>query len=187
MLALCKSLSESENQYSSCYISLAISLLNRYVDSEPSFQNLEEVCLPLISFVLEQLKLAFVSKNGRRYSSRTITTAFLWQLTSSSLYKKLRHLLILPSIGLLRKLSADLDLQCERFDLMYLEQRSASLNQQERLVVLMLVEVYTAQLVEYTNDAFIGLTEAGTPAKTVLTFTVQLICGKYKMLFILLQ
>ena len=89
-------------------------------------------------------------------------------------------MLILPAISLLRKLSTDLDVQSGRFDLTYLEQRSASLNQQERLLVLILDEVYTAQRVEYTNGAFIGLTEAGTLAKTVLTFMVQSICGKYK-------
>ena len=154
--------------------------MNQYVNSEPSSQNLEEDCLPLISFVLEQLKLAFVSKNVRRYSSRTITTAFLWQLKSSWLYKKLRQLLILPSISLLRKPSTDFDVQSRRLDLTYLEQRSARFSQQERLVVLMLDEVYTAKRLEYTNGAFNGLTEAGTLAKTVLTFMVQPICGKYK-------
>ena len=50
----------------------------------------------------------------------------------------------------------------------------------EEKVVLTIDEVYTAQRVEYSNGAFVGLTEDGLPAKTVLTFMVQSIAGKYK-------
>ena len=50
----------------------------------------------------------------------------------------------------------------------------------EEKVVLTIDEVYTAQRVEYSNSAFVGLTEDGLPAKTVLTFMVQSIAGKYK-------
>ena len=46
--------------------------------------------------------------------------------------------------------------------------------------MLLLDEVYTAQRVEYSNDSFVGLTEDGVPAKTVLAFMVQSICGKYR-------
>ena len=44
----------------------------------------------------------------------------------------------------------------------------------------MVDEVYTAQRVEYTNGSFIGWTEDGSPAKTVLSFMIQSICGKFK-------
>ena len=44
----------------------------------------------------------------------------------------------------------------------------------------MIDEVYTAQRVEYSNGAFIGLSEDGEPAKTVLAFMVQSTCDKYK-------
>jgi len=179
LLALCKSLCEIDNVSNGIFISLAISLLDRYVDAESSSESSEDI-LPLIQFVVEQLNLALVPKNGRRYSSRTITTAFLWQLSSSCLYKKLRGLLILPSISLLRKFSTDLAVESATFDLAYLKQRSVSLTEQERLVVLMMDEVYTAQRVEYTNGTFVGLTEEGSPAKTVLAFMVQSICGNYK-------
>ena len=178
LLTPCKSLCEGDNEHDTCCISLAISLLDRYI--EAASENLEEERVPMIRFLAEQLKLAFISKNERRYSSQTITTAFLWQLTSTCLYKKLRQLLILPSISLLRKLSADLNVQSGTFDRTYLVQRSISLSQHERIVVLMLDEVYAAQRVEYSNGAFVGLTETGIPAKTVLTFMIQSICGKFK-------
>ena len=41
-------------------------------------------------------------------------------------------------------------------------------------------EVYTAQRVKYNNGSFIGLTEDGAQAKTVLGFMVQSMMEKYK-------
>ena len=65
-------------------------------------------------------------------------------------------------------------------DTNYLRSRVAELPEQERIVVLMLDELYTAQRVEYTNGSFIGVTEEGVSAKTVLTFMLQSVKGKYK-------
>ena len=65
-------------------------------------------------------------------------------------------------------------------DTNYLRSRVAELPEQECIVVLMLDEVYTAQRVEYTNGSFIGVTEEGASAKTVLTFMIQSVKGKYK-------
>ena len=64
-------------------------------------------------------------------------------------------------------------------DTNYLRSRVAEVPEQERIVVLMLDEVYTAH-VEYTNGSFIGVTEEGASAKTVLTFMIQSVKGKYK-------
>ena len=44
----------------------------------------------------------------------------------------------------------------------------------------MLDEVYTVQRVEYTNGSFIGVTEEGASAKTVLKFMLESVKGKYK-------
>ena len=46
--------------------------------------------------------------------------------------------------------------------------------------MLLLDEVYTTQRVEYSDGSFVGLTEDGVPAKTVLASMVQSICGKYR-------
>ena len=117
--------------------------------------------------------------NARRYSSSTITTAFLWQLTSNSLYKKLREIFILPTVRRLRQLFI-VNVDSRKLDLHYLKQRITNFTNKERIVALMIGEVYTAQRVEYSNEAFIGLTEDGSPAKTVLVFMVQSACAKYK-------
>ena len=61
-----------------------------------------------------------------------------------------------------------------------LKHQSESLSAQEKLVVLLLDEVYTAQRVEYSDGSFVGLTEDDVPTKTVLAFMIQPRCGKYR-------
>ena len=181
ILALCKALCANsyESDKTSAYLSLALSFLEEYVALE-SHNTTSESSLALVKFIVEQLSLVNIPKHERRYSSSLITTAFLWQLTSSSLYKKLRSLLVLPSISSLRKLSMGMTVQGGTLDTNYLRSRVAEVPEQERIVVLMLDEVYTAQRVVYTNGSFIGVTEEGASAKTVLTFMIQSVKGKYK-------
>ena len=168
-----------ESDKSSAYLFLALSFLEEYVALE-SRNTSSESSLALVKFIVEQLSLMNIPKHKRRYSSSLITTAFLWQLTSSSLYKKLRSLLVLPSISSLQKLSMGMTVQGGTLDTNYLRSRVAEVPEQKRIVVLMLDEVYTAQRVEYTNGSFIGVTEEGASAKTVLTFMIQSVKGKYK-------
>ena len=106
ILALCQALCANsyESDKSSAYLSLALSFLKEYVAFE-SHNTSNESSLALVKFIAEQLSLVNIPKDGRRYSSSLITTAFLWQLTSLSLYKKLRSLLVLSSISSLQKLS----------------------------------------------------------------------------------
>ena len=105
---------------------------------------------------------------------------FLWQLTSTALYKKLRQLLIPPSVIRLCQISSYISVESGKLDLAYLKQRISHLPQIETIVVLIIDEVYTAQRIEYCNGQFIGLTKDGAASKTVLTFMVQSIYGKYK-------
>ena len=136
--------------------------------------------MELINFFIEQLQLLLMAKQARRYSSFTVTTAYLWQLTSSSLYKKLRELFILPSISRLRAYSGCLSVEACSLDLSYLKQRTEPLKEEEKLVTLMIDEVYTAKRIEYSNGAFVGLNEEGKSAKTVLAFMVQSTRSKFK-------
>ena len=86
----------------------------------------------------------------------------------------------MPCISQLRKLSNANNVETGQLDFEYLKQRTASLTNQEKIVTLLIDEVYTAQRIEYNNGAFIGLTEDGLPAKTVLAFMVQSVCCKFK-------
>ena len=134
----------------------------------------------LIKFIIEQLQLMQVKKEARRYSTDIITTAFLWQLTSCSLYKKLKGMFLLPSVSKLRSYSACLSVKAGTLDMSYLKQRAEHLDERERLMTLMIDEVYTAKRTEYSNRTFVGVTEEEEPAKTVLAFMVQSICSKFK-------
>ena len=182
LLALCKSLSDNShsNNTHQYLLNLTVSLLEEYLSSEEETQNLDSSVVSLVKFVMEQLSLVQISKNGRRYSANLLTTAFLWQLTSTSLYKKLKNLFLLPSISRLRQLSSGMTVEGGVLDMDYLKLRTADLNEQERIVALIIDEVYTAQRIEYSNGSFIGLTEDGAQAKTVLGFMVQSLMGKYK-------
>ena len=86
----------------------------------------------------------------------------------------------MPSSSRLRQLSAGSDVITSKVYLKYLKHQSESLSAQEKIVVLLLDQVFMAKCVEYSDGSFVGLTEDGVPAKTVLAFMVQSICGKYR-------
>ena len=46
-------------------------------------------------------------------------------------------------------------------------------------MLLMIDKVYTAQSIKYSNRNFVGLTEKGKRAKTVLTFIIQSVSYRY--------
>ena len=58
----------------------------------------------------------------------------------------------------------------------YMKQRTANFSEGEKAVTLLIDEVYTANRVEYQNGTFVGLTEDGACARTVLMFMVQSVC-----------
>jgi len=70
----------------------------------------------------------------------------------------------------------DLNVDVKKVDVAYLKQRTSSMTEGKRTVMLLIDEVYTAQRVEYCNGSYIGLMEDGRPTKTVLAFMVQSVC-----------
>ena len=179
LLAHCKSLSDESTSSSMSYIDMAVSALQSFILVQT--KNGDTIAnVALLTFIIEQLQLYFKPKEGRRYSATLITMAFLWQLTTTSLYKKLRNIFILPSLSLLRSYCSGLSVQSGHLDVSYLKQRLNDLTDQQRTVTLLIDEVYTAKRIEYNNGAFVGITEEGTVAKTVLTFMIQSSCSKYR-------
>ena len=80
----------------------------------------------------------------------------------------------------LRQISSCISDETGKLDLAYLKQKIFRLPQIERIVVLIIDELYTTQRIEYCNGQFTGFTTSGYASKTVLTFMVQSIYGKYK-------
>ena len=182
VIAYTKNLSEKhlDNNSSSQYLELAASFLETFLDCESQSDDPEFEMYHLVNFVIEQLRLCQVPKNARKYSCKTLALSFLWQITSASLYNKLRDIFILPSMTTLRSLSRGSAVETCSIDLEYLQRRSSFLDDREKIVTLMIDEVYTAQRVELSNGQFVGYTSDGIPAKTVLTFMIQSSCSKYK-------
>ena len=80
VLAFCKSLLEQLNcnaNYSfTCPVELAASCLESYHLSNVMIEDESNSWLPLIQFIIEQLKLILVPEKGRRYSSAIILRSF---------------------------------------------------------------------------------------------------------------
>ena len=179
ILSLCKPLCDGYCSNSSSFylLKLALLILEQTISVESTS---EQPVVDLLKFVIKQIKLIQFSKQGRRYSTDLLTVSFLRLITSTPLYKKLRQLLVLPSLSLLRKLSSGKTVESGKLNLEYLKLRQAELTQPEKIVVLMIDEVYTAQRVEYSNGSFIGVTEDGSPTKTLLAFMIQSLMENYK-------
>ena len=121
MLAICKNVACKRINVcqKSYFIDIAISSLKQYMHKFHSDQD-KFNCASLFQFICEQLQLLQVPKHGYRYSTDMIILAFLWKLTSSALYKKLREVLILPSITRLRQYSAGMSVDTCHLDTSYL-------------------------------------------------------------------
>ena len=83
---------------------------------------------------------------------------------------------MLPSIKRLQQLSCDDNIESYSIDVQYLQQTTANFSEGEKAVALLIDKVYTTNRMEYQNGTFVGLTEDGACAQTVITFVVQSIC-----------
>ena len=72
-----------------------------------------------------------------------------------------------------------MSVETSSLDLSYLTARTKDLLKECCIMVLMIDKVYTAQCIEHNNGNFVGLTEKGKRAKTVLTFIIQSVPYKY--------
>jgi len=171
-----KSLAESKDSPtdSLSLLSLAYDFLNRFLKEEEDNEQKY-----LIQFITEQLDLCQKSNFSRRYSSSLISLSFLWNMTSHSLYARLREIFILPTPRRLQQLSSCTQVSAE-IDTKYIQKRSEALTEKEKIVVLIIDEIYTASRVECSGGKLIGVTDEGRLSKTVLAFMLQSLCGKYK-------
>ena len=164
ILVLCKSIAENTfvSTQKCCLIDVALSALSQCLSLLEAADEDRAYCTLLLHFICdEQLQLLQMPKYGRRYSANLITLYFLWQLTSSALYKKLHDTLILPSISRLCQYSFGMSVETSSLDLSYLTAKTKDLLQECCIMVLMIDKVYTAQSIEYSNGNFVGLTEKG--------------------------
>ena len=157
ILALCKSLSQMDSSINSkVFISTTINCLEIFLSTRLDENNFDQNEKFLLQFILEQLQLISILKTGSRYSVSILKTCFLWQLTSTCLYEKLRNFLLLPSRSRLRQPSSPMNVDSHTIDLNYIKARIAELTPKEVVFVLLIDDVYTAQRIEYSDGSFIG-------------------------------
>ncbi len=135
-----------------------------------------------LGFLQEQLSLLLVPKQKRKYSTDLLTAALMWKATSPVLYRQLLNekLLTLPSLSHLQKLSRIFTTETGVTSsvLSYLKLRIEALTEEEKLVSLLIDEIHSAQRVEYAGGQLYGK-EGDKATKTVLSFMVKSIAGKY--------
>ena len=139
--------------------------------------------LTICQFVAEQLRLASIPANRRRYSQALMSLAVVWDRTSPKLYEDLYHssVLLLPHKKTLRRLTSALRVK-EGLDIgtiKYLQMRIAKLNKRERLVNLAMDEVYTARAVELAGGRLYGEGQDGVTS-TIFCTLISSVAGSYE-------
>ena len=108
----------------------------------------------------------------------------LLQRISPASYKHLYEddVLTLPSPSHLRRISSAIDIDTmtlNESNIAYLTARFKKLSEKDRLVSVLLDEVYSNQCVQYVVGKFFGA-EGGEITKTLLCLMLKSICGKYR-------
>ena len=152
-------------------------------------ENLEgsvgDIIRSKLQFIIEQLKLAFMHLNRRRYSADLLSICVLWENTSTNLYKQIRNegLITIPSIRYIKKLTSALTVDTGLTDqtIKYLEARIAKLNEREKIGSLIFDEVCVAKRCEFSRSTgqIYGM-ENNQPTKTLLTVMFKSIASKYE-------
>ena len=149
-------------------LKLASSYLQKYNDIEDN---------DTVSFFIEQLTHLQCPPTQRRYSSATFDLAYQWKCLSTGCYKQLGNTFILPSITTLNRLSSNISSSA---NVDYLKTRCSPLSEHEKIVILMIDEVYTSEKVELNaKGEFVGIDANGDASKTILTFMIKSLHGKY--------
>ena len=143
-----------------------------------------------IDFIVEQLTLAFKSPNGRMYSPSLLAMSALLQRMSPTSYKQMYSdgFLTIPSPHHLRCL-------CSAFDINTmllsdstkagLQARYQKFNEKEKIVSVLMDEVYCQRSVQYVNGQFYGV-ENETYTKTLLCVMLKSIAGKYRDIIVMM-
>ena len=137
-----------------------------------------------VGFLIEQLILLLKKPNARRYSLSMLAMTVLIQRISPACYKQLYNdgFLTRPSPGHLRRLCSSIDVDSMTLNesaIAYITARFKRLPEKDRLVSVLLDEVYSHQAVQYDNGKFFGA-EGGQMTKTMLCVMLKSIAGKYR-------
>ena len=149
-----------------------------------SEEAMDESVIKRLLFLCEQLKLSVTSAKGRRYSNSLLALSAMWESTSTSLYKLILedNVLCLPSLKWIQRLSRGFTVETgfSNSTKSYLSERIKCLNERERMVTVLIDEIYNAQRVEYSNGKFYGHCDSNNISKTLLCFMISAVAGSYR-------
>ncbi|XP_044766292.1 uncharacterized protein LOC123322410 [Coccinella septempunctata] len=133
-----------------------------------------------IEILIDQLRQINSKKN--RYSSSTIIMSFMIHTTSHSTYELLRGFFILPHRRYLQRISSELNVSPSN-DINnnnYISNMSSTLTPREKVVVLLIDEIYIAPRLEYRSKNLIGYAaNKDSLAKTILAFMISSAFGNF--------
>ena len=176
IIVFLKNLSEERNVPSTTTIEYCVKILDKVIP------ELDDEKASKVSFLKEQLALSVVQKSSRRYSPNLLAYAALWENTSPALYKQIlkEDILALPTQRHLKKLTSAFTVEAgmSKSTEQYLKTRIKNLSEREKIVNLMIDEVYSAKRVEYSGGTFYGY-ENQNVTKTLLCFMIKSVGGKY--------
>ena len=163
---------------SSILLAKIAQLIEEFFDMNDSNETYRRLC----DFILEQLNLMTKSKHQRRYSVDLLLVSFIINATSSKAYERIleEHILILPSVKTLKKITMNLDKRTGLDDAGYLKMRFSKLNAFDRNVLLMIDEIYLSKRVEASGSQVFGLTADCNVAATALCFMIKSLSSGYK-------
>ena len=148
----------------------------------PAVKDIEDDMQCKAAFLVEQLCLLSKSSHNRRYSPDLIASATSWLLNSPSLYNQLRlDVLTLPVPHYIKRLTdaINVDFGLSKATEIYLKTRFNRLpNERDKIVSVILDEVYAASNVEFVGGKFFGC-ENGGPTKTLLCTMIKSVAGRY--------
>ena len=156
-----------------------------YIENLRKYECKDASVRSKLDFLIEQIQIAFMHVQHRRYSSELLSMCVLWENTSSTLYRQIcdEGVLTLPSVRYIKKLNSALfvDTGLTQQTIKYLEARVAKLNELEKIGSLIMDEVYVAKRCEFTrSDGRIYGMEENEPTKTLLTVMVKSVAAAYE-------
>ena len=135
------------------------------------------------TFAAEQLRLSLVNPHHRRYSSKLMSLAMVWDRTSPKLYNDLyaSGLFCLPSNQTVRRLTSALSVRggLEDGTVQYLKMTISKLEQRDKLVNLAMDEVYTAKAIEFAGGRVYGESELKV-TQTLFSTLISSVGGSYQ-------
>jgi hypothetical protein len=180
-------LARYKNSTDNNYSEPTVNILNRGLDllinaqekgREQNFDKIRQ-----LEIIIDQLRQ--IVNDKPKYSSCTVIMAFILYSQSASCYELIRSFLILPHKRYLQSISSSLQVSpnSELTNKNYLVNVSKPLTSLERVVVLLVDEIYITARLDYRSKSIIGSavnSPSNEVAKTVLTYMISSAFGNLK-------